>query len=206
MLDFISTQNALHTRTIDFTYQQYLFVMQVVLGERPEIAYASIYDPSEFNRNVPSEDEEEYLSKFKRDASIMLDQQECKHLKEYLETEYQSDIQEKASTLEDFKFTGADVQRLLSNLLHNRSEDLDEASVKDILSLVKSMYDSGALDSGDSFSKHFISVPKKYDALCPACNRELYAVEGVDIRCQHCGQVFKWSEQEQRFYPAFSKL
>lgn len=206
MLDYLSLQNALHTRTIDFTYQQYLFVMQVVLGERPEVAYASIYDATEFKRNVPSEDEEEYLEKFKRDAKIMLEQQECMHIKDYLETEYQSDIQEKASTLKDFKFTGADVQRLLSNLLRNRSESLDDASVKDILSLVKSMYDSGALDSGDAFQKHFISVPKKYDALCPACNRELYAVEGVDIRCQHCGQLFKWSESEQRFYPEFGRL
>ena len=206
MLDFLSLQNALHVRTIDFTLQQYLFVLQVVLGERPELAYASIYDQKDFKRNIPSEDEEEYLAKFKQDAKILLEQQECIHLREYLETEYQTDVQEKSSTLEDFKFTGADVQRLLSNLLHNRSESLDDASVKDILSLIKSMYDSGALDSGDSFTKHFISVPKKYDALCPSCNHELYATEGIDIRCQHCGQVFKWSESENRFYPQPSKL
>ena len=206
MLDYNSTVNVLHTRTIDFTLQQYMFVLQTILGERPEVAYANVYDAAEFNRNVPSEDEEEYLGRFKRDAEVMLEQQECVHLKEYLEGEYQSDIQEQASTLEDFKFTGSDVQKLLNNLLRNRSESLDNASVKDILSLIKSMYESGALDSGDQFTKHFISVPKKYDALCPKCNRELYAVEGVNIRCAHCGQVYKWSESSERFFPELSKL
>lgn len=206
MLGYQSTQNALHTRMIDFTIQEYLFVFQVVLGETPAAAYAMIYDEKEFKRNVPSENEEEYLSKFERDAAILLDQQQCKHLREYLESEYQSDIQEKAMTLEDFKFTGADVQKLLSNLLRNRSDNLDDASVKDILSLVKSMYESGALDSGDSFQKHFITIPNKYNALCVNCNREMYAVDGLNIRCEHCGQVYNWVENERRFYPDMGHL
>lgn len=206
MLDYQSTTNTLHTRMIEFDLQQYFFVLQVVLGERLEIAYANVYDAAEFKRNVPSDDEEEYLSKHKRSAEILLSQQECQQLKEYLETEYQSDIQDKASTLEDFKFTGADIQKLLSNLLHNRSESLDDASVKDILSLVKSMYESGALDSGDSFSKHFITIPKKFDSLCPVCNHEMYATEGLDIRCSSCGQIFRWSESQQRFFPQIGKL
>lgn len=206
MLDYQSTQNALHTRMIDFTLQEYLFVLQVVLGETPTAAYAMVYDTANFKRFVPSEDEEEYLAKFERDASILLEQQQCVHLKEYITTEYQTEIQEKAMTLEDFKFTGSDVQKLLSNLLRNRSDNLDDASVKDILSLIKSMYESGALDSGDSFQKHFITIPTKYNALCPMCNHEMYAVEGIDIRCSHCGQIFKWSETERRFYPEMGHL
>jgi len=206
MLGYQSTQNALHTRMIDFTIQEYLFVFQVVLGESPAAAYAMIYDEKEFKRNVPSENEDEYLARFERDANILLDQQQCKHLREYLESEYQSDIQEKAMTLEDFKFTGADVQKLLSNLLRNRSDNLDDASVKDILSLIKSMYESGALDSGDSFQKHFITIPTKYNALCTHCNREIYAVEGINIRCEHCGQVYTWVENERRFYPEMGHL
>lgn len=204
MLDFIGTQNALHIRTLDFSIQQYLFVLQVVLGERPEIAYANIYDQGEFRRNVPSENEEEYLAKFKRDASIMLEQQECVHLRDFLESEYKSDIQDKASTLEDYKFTGAEVQRLLNNLLHDRTQELSEASVRDILALIKSMYDSGALESGDSFSKHFISIPKKYDCLCPKCNHEQYLVEGVDNKCPSCGMIFHWDNE--RFWPQPPKL
>ena len=209
MLDFLSTQNALHVRTIDITLEEYLFVLQVVMGEQPALAYASIYDKEGFKSNVPSEDEEEYLSKFIRNAEALMESQSCKHLKEYLEQEYQSEIQARASTLQDYRFTGADIQQLLANLLHNRVGDgssLDDASVKDVIQLIKSMYDSGALDSGDAFSKHYITIPNKYNTLCPSCNREGYAVEGLDFRCEHCGCVAKWSEAEHRYYPQPIKL
>jgi len=206
MLDLLSTQNQLHTRLVDFTLQEYMFVLQVVLGERLEVAYANTFDTQEYKRNVPSEDEEEYLASKRKDAEIMLEQQNCRHLREYLEQEYRSDIQEQASTLKDFKFTGAEVQRLLNNLLHERSQELSEASVRDILALIKSMYDSGALDSGDSFSQHFVTIPSKYDTICPQCNREGYAVEGLDFRCQHCGCIAKWDESQRRYFPNLGHL
>lgn len=206
MLDLLSTQNQLHTRLVDFTLQEYMFVLQVVLGERLEVAYANTFDTQEFKRNVPSEDEEEYLASKRKDAEIMLEQQNCRHLREYLEQEYRSDIQEQASTLKDFKFTGAEVQRLLNNLLHERSQELSEASVRDILALIKSMYDSGALDSGDSFSQHFVTIPSKYNTICPQCNREGYAVEGLDFRCQHCGCIAKWDESQRRYFPNLGHL
>ena len=206
MLDLLSTQNQLHTRLVDFTLQEYMFVLQVVLGERMEVAYANTFDTSEYKRNVPSEDEEEYLASKRKDAEIMIEQQNCRHLREYLEQEYRSDIQEQASTLKDFKFTGAEVQRLLNNLLHERSQELSEASVRDILALIKSMYDSGALDSGDSFSQHFVTIPSKYNTICPQCNRESYAVEGLDFRCQHCGCIAKWDESQRRYFPNLGHL
>ena len=206
MLDLLSAQNTLHTRLVDFTLQEYMFVLQVVLGERLEVAYANTFDTAEYKRNVPSEDEEEYLASKRKDAEIMLDQQNCRHLREYLEQEYRSDIQEQASTLKDYKFTGSEVQRLLNNLLHDRSQELSEASVRDILALIKSMYDSGALDSGDSFSQHFVTIPSKYNTICPQCNREGYAVEGLDFRCQHCGCIAKWDESQRRYFPNLGHL
>ena len=206
MLDLLSTQNQLHTRLVDFTLQEYMFVLQVVLGERLEVAYANTFDTIEYKRNVPSEDEEEYLASKRKDAEIMLEQQNCRHLRECLEQEYRSDIQEQASTLKDFKFTGAEVQRLLNNLLHERSQELSEASVRDILALIKSMYDSGALDSGDSFQNHFITIPNKYNALCLNCSHEFYAVEGLSMKCPNCGAVYNWDEQQHRFIPEIPHL
>lgn len=206
MLDLLSTQNALHTRLVDFTLQQYLFVLQIVLGERPEVAYANTFDVQEFKRNVPSEDEEDYLAKHKRDAQIMLESQECRQLMDELESLYNSDIQAKASNFKGYRFSGEDVQKLLADLLHDRTSDLSEASVRDIIALIKSMYDSGALDSGDTFQRHWVTIPKKYDCLCGKCNHEMYLVEGIDNRCPSCGQVYKWSEDEERFYPQPSKL
>ena len=204
MLSYLDTQNTLHTRLVDYSPQQYLFVLQYVLGERLEISYANTFHVADFKRNVPSEDEEEYLASLKRDAQIMLETQECQQLKDELESLYQSEIQEKASTLTDFKFTGADVQKLLNNLLRERSNDLSEASVRDILALIKSMYDSGALDSGDQFQSHFITIPKKYDCICSNCNREMYLVEGCDNKCPACGATYYW--RDNRFYPELSKL
>jgi hypothetical protein len=206
MLDYLSTSNQLHTRLVDFTPQEYMFVLQVVLGERPEVAYASVYDIGDFKRNVPSEDEEDYLASFKQQAQILLETQNCRQLRDYLESEYQIDVQEKASNLKDYRFTGAEVQRLLNNLLHERSSELSEASVRDILALIKSMYDSGALDSGDSFQNHFITVPNKYNTICPQCNKEGYAVEGLDFRCEFCGCIAKWDESQRRYFPNLGHL
>jgi hypothetical protein len=206
MLDLLSTQNQLHTRLVDFGLQEYMFVLQVILGERPEVAYANTYDVANFKRNVPSEDEEDYLASFKQQAQIQLETQNCRQLREYLESEYQIDVQEKASTLSDYKFTGSEVQKLLNNLLHERSQELSEASVRDILALIKSMYDSGALDSGDNFSQHFITVPSKFNILCPQCNREGYAVEGLDFRCEFCGCIAKWDESQRRYFPNLGHL
>ena len=206
MLDYLSTSNQLHTRLVDFTPQEYMFVLQVILGERPEVAYASTYDLANFKRNVPSEDEEDYLASFKQQAQILLETQNCRQLRDYLESEYQVDVQEKASNLKDYRFTGAEIQRLLNNLLHDRSSELSEASVRDILALIKSMYDSGALDSGDNFSQHFITVPNKYNTICPQCSREGYAVDGLDFRCEHCGCIAKWDENTKRYFPNLEHL
>lgn len=206
MLDLLSTQNQLHTRLVDFTLQEYLFVLQVVLGERMEVAYANTFDTVEYQSNVPSAEEEEYLASKRKDAEIMLEQQNCRHLREYLEQEYRSDIQEQSSHLSDYRFTGAEVQKLLNNLLRDRSQELSEASVRDILALLKTMYDTGTLDSGDSFQNHFITIPNKYNTICPQCSREGYAVQGLDFRCQHCGSVAKWDESQHRYFPQLNHL
>ena len=206
MLDLLSTQNQLHTRLVDFTLQEYMFVLQAVLGERLEVAYANTFDTQEYKRNVPSEDEEEYLASKRKDAEIMLEQQNCRHLREYLEQEYRSDIQEKASSLEEFHFTGADVQKILNNLLRDRTLNLSESSVKDITSILKMMYENGSLDSGDSFQRHWITIPSKFNILCPQCNREGYAVEGLDFRCEFCGCTAKWDESQRRYFPNLGHL
>lgn len=201
MLSYLDTQNTLHIRTVDFNPQQYLFVLQVVLGESVEVAYANVYDVENFKRNVPSEDEEIYLARLKSKAETMLDTQECRSLRDEIESLYKSEIQSQATNFEEYSFTGEDVRKLLASLLHDRTQDLSESSVRDIIALIKTMYDNGSLDSGDGFEKHFITIPSKYNALCRNCSHEFYAVEGLDIKCPHCGAVYTWSENEHRFYP-----
>lgn len=206
MLNYLDTKSVLFTRGVSFDLKQYLYVVQVVLGEDKSVAYGMTFDRENFVKAIGSEDEDDYLSKVARDAEIMMQQQECQQLFEVLSEEYQLDIQAKASTLENYKFSGAEVQQLLANLLHNRSQELEEASVKDILSLIKTMYEQGALDSGDTFQKHFITIHDKFNALCPNCNHEIDVFAGVDCVCPYCKQAFKWSEEERRFYPQPNKL
>lgn len=209
MLNYLDTSNTLYTRAVRITIEQYLFVAQVVLGEDKAVAYGMIFDRENFLKNTATEDEEEYLSSVQRKAEQMLDTQECQQLMEVLGDAYQQDIQAKASTLKDYKFSGGDVQQLLANLLHNRvgeGDNLDEASVKDVISLIKMMYEQGALDSGDSFQKHFITVHDPFNALCTQCNHELDVYPGIDCKCPHCGQVYRWSEQENRFFPNVGHL
>ena len=207
MLNYRDTQNTLHTRLVDFSLQEYLFVLQTVLGEDPCVAYANIFDTENFKHNIPSEDEEEYLSGLKRDAEILLEQQNCKQLYDYINEEYQRDIQDKALNLQDVKFTSSDVQKILNGLLKDRTQTMSESSVKEVVSLIKSMYDSGAIDSGDAdFEKHFITIPCKYNVLCSRCNHEAYAVAGLDFHCPNCGLVAKWSEADKRFFPELNSL
>lgn len=206
MLNYLDTKTVLFTRGITFDVKQYLFIEQVVLGEDAATAYAMVYDRENFVRNIGTEDEQEYLAGFIKDADVMLQQQECQHLKDYLSDAYTSDVQAAASTLKDYKFSGEEVQQLLANLLHNRSQELDDASVKDILSLIKTMYEQGALDSGNTFQKHFIQIHDQFNALCTNCNREFDAYAGIDCICPHCKQHYRWSETENRFYPKPAKL
>jgi len=209
MLSYLDTKTVLFTRGVTFTLKQYLFVAQVVLGEDAATAYAMVYDETNFVKHINTDDEQEYLATHIKKADVMLQQQECQHLKDFLNDAYHSDIQAKATDLKDFKFSGSDVQQLLANLLHNRvgsGDSLDDASVKDVISLIKTMYEQGALDSGDTFQKHFIQIHEPFNAVCTSCNHEIDAYKGVDCRCPHCGQIYKWSETENRFFPNVSKL
>ena len=206
MLDIRNTYSTLHTRVIDFTFQEYIFVLQIVLGEDPCVSYASVFDSENFAGHLNEDENKEYFDKFKSIAHSLLESQTCAHLKETIEQDYHRDIQAKATNFNDFTFTNTDAQRILNNLLHDRTQNLSESSVRDILALLKSMYESGSIEQGDSFQKHFITIPKKYDCICGNCNKEMYIVEGVDNRCENCGTVYRWSEEENRFYPEIATL
>lgn len=207
MLDYQSSVNALHTRGVSFTVQQYLYVTQVVMGERMEVAYGLVYDRERFLHETQGDEEQEYFASLTREAETMLQQQECQQLQEMLRDSYQSDVQASVSSLQDYKFSVADVHKLLSNLLHNRAEDLDSASTRDVIALIKTLADQGALDGdGNSFSRHFIQVHDPFNALCTKCGREFEVRAGIDVICPHCKQVYRWSEDGQRFFPEVTKL
>lgn len=206
MLDYMTTAATLHVRGINIDEKQYLFVLQCVLGERPEVSYAMMYDLANFKKNVGTEDEEDYLKERKKDAMIRLEMQEERQIHDLLTSDYNAEIQAKAMSLEDYSFTTGQVIQILQNLLHDRSQDLESSSVKDIIALINTLASQGALQSGDNFGSHFIHILPPFNALCTTCNREFDVYAGMDCICPHCKQVYRWSNDENRFYPNVSKL
>lgn len=204
-MDYISTKSTLHTRGINISEKQYLFVLMCVMGEQPEVAYSMMFDTQEFKRAIETEDEEEYLASKKKDAEERLKLQDERQLYDLLQSEYNSELQAKAMNLENFSFTTGQVIQILQNLLHSRAQDIESSSVRDIISLINTLASQGALQSGDNFGSHFIHIMPKFTSLC-ICGREFDCFAGIDCICPHCKQVYRWSEDEKRFYPSPSKL
>lgn len=205
MESYIDIKNTLHTRGIDIDEKKYFFVLACVLGEKPEVAYGLTYQTKEFLRAIETEDEEEYLLGIREDAQVRLQQQEEKQLYDLLLSDYQAEVQAKAMQLENYEFSTGQVIQILQNLLHDRSQDLESTSVKDIIALIKTLTDQGALQSGDNFGSHFFHIHDKFNALC-LCGHEIDVFAGLDCVCPHCKQVYKWVEEEKRFYPQVEHL
>lgn len=207
MTGYLEAVSTMHTRGIVIDEKDYIFTLMVVLGESPQNAFALAYDMSEFKKVIGTEDEEAYLSTKTKDAENMLAQQQIIQLKDLLEESYRAQIQSASLNLTDYHFSGQETVQILNNLLKTRIDDLESSSVKDVVSLLKALSDQGALEMGDGgFSRHFIQIPAKFNILCPQCNREGYAVEGLDFRCEFCGCIAKWDESSRRYFPNLGHL
>lgn len=207
MVGYLESVATMHTRGVAIDEKDYIFTLCVVLGEEPQNAFALAYDLSEFKKVIGTEDEEAYLSTKKKDADNMLTQQSIIQLKDLLEESYRTQVQSTALDLKDFRFTGQEAIQILNNLLKTRIDDLESSSVKDVVGIIKTLSDTGALDTGDSgFSRHFVVVKDKYPALCISCNHEFDIYPGVGAVCPFCSQHYVWSSEENRFFPQPSKL
>jgi hypothetical protein len=205
-MNYLDTASALHARGTDISMADYVFAMMVTLGEDMETAYAIAYEPSEFKKNM-GENEGRYLLSKKNDAESLMEQQNIRMLTDILGEAYRADIQEKALNLTDVKFSGEQTVQILNNLLKTRVSDMDTASVKDVVQILKALTEQGALDVGDGgFSKHFVQIFPKFSALCTKCGHEFDAQRGLGAVCPHCRQEYRWSEEENRFYPAVEHL
>lgn len=207
MVGYIDAVNTMHTRGVSIDEKDYLFTLMVVLGDQPQNAYALTYALDDFKKSLSTEHEEAFLHSLKKDAENMLMQQHIVQLKDLLDETYRAQIQSAALNLENYKFSGQETIQILNNLLKTRVDDLESSSVKDVISLIKLLAEQGALDTGDGgFAKHFIHILPTFKALCVNCNREFDCHAGLGAVCPHCGQTYKWSKEEERFYPEPSHL
>lgn len=206
MLNFADTTQNLHNRGITFDIPEYLFCLNLVLGEDDCVAYALAFDNKEYKKVLGTDEEQFYLKTLEKECAVLIQQQHIVNLRQEIADLYRVDVQNKALNLEDYRFTGGQIAQILQNLLHNRISDLDSASTKDVISLIKLLTDQFGLDGGSDFQKHFIQIYPKYNALCVNCNREFDCYAGMSAKCPHCGQVYQWVPEENCYYPKPSKL
>ena len=137
---------------------------------------------------------------------MLLQQQECVQLRELIEESIRAEIQTKATDIKTYKFSSQEIVNMLSALLADRSSEISEASVRDIVSLIRELASLGGLSGTDGFGMHFIQCHDPFNALCTKCGHEFDAYPTMDCICPHCHQVYKWSNEEQRFYPNVEHL
>lgn len=206
MLNFSDTTQALFSRGITFSVEDYIFCLNLVLGEDKNISYALAYDKDGYKKVLGTEDEDEYLQSLTKECDALMQSQGIRQLHQELDDLYTAEVQSKAMNLEDYRFTGGQIAQILQNLLHNRIADLDSASTKDVISLIKLLTEQFGLDGGSDFDKHFIQVYPKFNALCTNCNREFECHSGVGAVCPHCGAQYYWDVEMERFTPTPQKL
>ena len=61
MLNFTETTQILFGRGITFSIEDYLFCLNLVLGEDENVSYAIAYDPIGYKKVLGTEDEDDFL-------------------------------------------------------------------------------------------------------------------------------------------------
>ena len=206
MLNFTETTQILFGRGITFSIEDYIFCLNLVLGENENVSYAIAYDKVGYKKVLGTEDEEEYLKTKEQECKVLMQQQSIVQLRQEMDDLYVAEIQGKALNLENYRFTGGQIAQILQNLLHNRVADLDSASTKDVISLIKLLTEQFGLDGGSDFEKHFIQILPKFNALCNNCNREFQIASGIGAVCPHCGASYHWDSNSEKFIPQPQKL
>lgn len=207
MTGYLESVSTMHTRGVVIDEKDYIFTLMVVLNESPQNAFALAYDIVNFKKVIGTEDEDSYLLSKTKDAENMLEQQNIIQLRDLLAESYKTQVQAEALNLKDFKFSGQEAVQILNNLLKTRIDDLESSSVRDVVGIIKTLSETGALDTGDSgFSRHFIIVKDKYPAICTTCNHEIDIYPGIGAVCPFCSQHYTWSSEENRFYPSVEHL
>lgn len=206
MLNFTETTQILFGRGITFSIEDYLFCLNLVLGEDENVSYALAYDRDGYKKVLGTENEDEYLKTKEQECKVLMQQQSIVQLRQEMDDLYVAEIQGKALNLENYRFTGGQIAQILQNLLHNRVADLDSASTKDVISLIKLLTEQFGLDGGSDFEKHFIQIFPKFNALCNNCNREFQIASGIGAVCPHCGASYHWDSNSEKFIPQPNKL
>jgi len=206
MFDYRDFLARLNMRGVRFDEKEYMFVALTTAGEDAGVAYGLVYDTEAFRRVVATDAEQEYLADVRDKADALLKQQQCAQLQEIIKEAVRAEIQAKATDIKEYKFSSQEIVNMLSALLADRSSEISEASVRDIVALIRELANLGGLSGSDGFESHFVQIHDPFTALCTACNREFDCYPTMDCVCPHCHQVYRWSNEDNRYYPQPAKL
>lgn len=207
MIQYNDIEQTLNNRGVYFSIKDYEFVLMLVLGESQTIAYAIAFLQDDYHKIKGTENEKDFFAKCNKESSALLQQQHIIQLQDEIKYRHKKQIQDAALNLDDIELTSSDVKKVLASFLRDRIDDPSSASVKELVDLLR-MYQPYLPDdaSASDFQRHFIQVHEPYNALCTNCNREISAYKGLSCVCEHCGQKYLWSENDERFIPQPAKL
>lgn len=207
MIQYLDIEQTLNNRGVYFSPQEYEFALLIVLGEEKHIAYALAFSLEQYKKVKNSDDEKDFFSQCNKDASALINQQHIVQLNDELKYRHKKLVQDAALNLDDIELTSGDIKKVLASFLRDRIDDPSSASVKELVDLLR-MYQPYLPDdaSATDFQRHFIQVYEPFNALCTKCNHEMSAYRGLHCVCEHCGEKYLWSEEDNRFYPQLGKL
>lgn len=201
MVDFEKFKQDYDKKGIVFTASQFAFAIELALGVDKYQAYITTIASSKYDSLANNEDKRKLVEQSKKDCDFLVKDSSIQMLVEDIKQRYIADIQTKALSLDDVELTSDDVKKIITKLLKQKYDNLEQSATKDIIDLIKTYLNnfttSDELD--DRFGKHFIQIYPHFNGVCPYCNHEIDAPMGVTFKCPNCGRWITWDEEKERY-------
>lgn len=202
MIRYKDVKEKMSVRGIDFTPTQYSFALMVAIGINKYEAYKIVIIADKLIKIEPDKIPV-YEEKWFKECDIYVQQQAVKSLVQYLTESYKSQVSEDALKMEDVNITPQQLKNILGKVIvdSQRKGEESEVDTEDLIKLINQyMKNFVSADNNDDFEHHFIHIYPPFNFICRDCNKEGDAPMGLDFHCPHCGKLYKWSDEEKRYF------
>lgn len=202
MIRYKDVKEKMSVRGIDFTPTQYSFALMVAIGINKYEAYKIVIIADKLIKIEP-EKLPVLEEKWFKECDIYVQQQSTKALIQCLTESYKAQISEDALKLEDVNITPKQLKNILGKVIMDsqKTNGDSEVDTEDLIKLINQyMKNFAPSDNNDDFEHHFVQIFPPFNFICRECNKEGDAPMGLDFHCPHCGKLYKWSEEEKRYF------
>ena len=201
MIDYQEIKKKMEIRGIEFTNTQFSFTLMIAIGINKYDAYKLSIVSDKINK-IKEDKLSEFEDKCKKDCDILIEQNNIKQLIDYLKDQYEMQVNERLiDTSESRQLTTKQLKDISTRLILKYNNNLDNASATDLLKAMSDYMKNFPPDVEDGdFQHHFVQILPNFNFVCNVCGREGDAPMGVDFKCKHCGKLYKWSEEDKRYY------